>query len=129
MTNRPKAIGTSAEVAVAAFLERAGMTDVRRIAQAGINDLGDVHYRNPHGRLVAVSVKGGKMAETASPEQIAKWLGEAASQAERAGAPRYYVVTKRAGVGTLRAELWRAHRVAIDGGIWSADLATMAALP
>ncbi len=128
MTNKPKAIGTAAEVAVCEFLRRAGY-EPERIALAGVLDRGDVHYRRA-GRLIVVSVKGGKMAETASPEQIAKWVREVHGQAGRAGVPDVhcgaYVVTKRAGIGGPRAELWRAHYGTAHGQIWSTDLATMA---
>ncbi len=126
MTNKPKAIGTAAEVAVCDFLRRAGY-EPERIALAGVLDRGDVHYRR-NGRLIVVSVKGGKMAEQASPEQIAKWVREVHGQAERAGAAwplDCYVVTKRAGVGGARAELWRAHYGRGAGSVWSTDLAAM----
>lgn len=129
MTNKPKHIGTAAEVAVADYLTRAGMRDVRRIAQAGANDLGDVHYWTPRGRLVVVSVKGGKMAEKASQEQVRKWLGELERQADRVnpGSLRF-LVTKRAGIGALRPELWRAHGLNFPvRGVWSCDLADMVA--
>jgi hypothetical protein len=128
MTNKPKALGTAAEVAVCDFLRRAGYQP-ERIALAGHLDRGDVHYRGRAGNLIVVSVKGGKMAEQASPEQIAKWVREVQQQAERAGTSDLhgaYVVTKRAGFGVLRAELWRAHYGTARGFVWSTDLATMA---
>lgn len=130
MTNRPKAIGTAAETAVVAFLQSAGATSVERIALSGVLDRGDVHYRSARGRLTVVSVKGGKMAETASPELIRKWLHELDGQADRVdpSAPRF-LVTKRAGVGAKRAELWRAHALNTPAsGVWSADLDDMVAL-
>jgi hypothetical protein len=124
MTNPSKAKGTAAEVAVCDYLRRAGYAP-ERIALAGHLDRGDVHYRTRQGILVVVSVTGGKMAEQASPEQVAKWTLEAARQAERAEAVLSFCVTKRAGIGPIRAELWRAHYRTHRGSTWSTDLATM----
>lgn len=128
MSNPNKAKGTAAEVAVCDYLRRAGYAP-ERIALARHLDRGDVHYHGRSGHLIVVSVKGGKMAEQASPEQVAKWVREVQDQAERAGADAIhaaYVVTKRAGVGARRAEIWRAHYGTARGAVWSTDLATMA---
>lgn len=124
MTNKPKAIGTAAEMAVVKYLETVqGVSAIYRPALQGKLDLGDVHYvRN--GLKFVVSVKGGKMAEQASPERVAEWLEEVQGQQRRAYAASAFVVTKRAGVGAARAGLWRAH-VAWNGAVWSTDLAAM----
>lgn len=124
MTNRPKAIGTAAEMGVYKYLVARGKVDVYRPALQGINDLGDVHYKSDLG-LVVISVKGGKMAERATPELWLGWLGEAEVQAKRAGTSTFYLVTKRVGVGDTRAHLWRAHYMTRAGRVWSSDLETM----
>lgn len=129
MSNPSKAKGTDAEMGVVDYLESLDKRAYRPALQ-GTNDLGDVHYRTAAGRLVVVQVKGGRAAETASPEQVAAWLAETDAQAQRAArneevVPIRFLVTKRAGVGRPRAGLWRAHCLSGAARVWSTDLATM----
>lgn len=126
MTNRPKAIGTQAEMGVVRYLESLfdGITGIYRPALQGTLDLGDVHYVTRAGSKVVISVKGGHMAEKATPETVAGWLGEVEHQRVRAKGDFAYVVTKRLGVGNHRAGLWRAH-VLLGNLVWTTDLASM----
>ncbi len=135
MTNKPKAIGTACESAVVGFLERPGVLALRprRIALCGALDEGDIEYEAPAGFMVVVQVKGGHAAEKASEELIEKWTLEAERQAAQTGTTASFLVTKRAGFGPVRAELWRAHcrgrTLGLDtGGVVSMNLATMVAL-
>lgn len=115
MTRLPaKKIGTEAEMAVVDYLSREDVPAHRVVRNAlqGTHDLGDIWYWTSGQAKVCVSVKGGHAAEHATPEQVRKWLIEADSQGIRAAADAAFVVTKRAGVGRPRAELWRAHMFA-----------------
>ncbi len=109
MTNRPKQIGTSAETAVVRHVVELGCTDAHRRVLAGSNDVGDVWVSAPDGTLLVLQVKAGRAAEVASVEQKAKWYGQAAEQAARAGInTRPVLVTKRAARGDKRVGDWRA---------------------
>lgn len=108
MTNKPKALGTAAESAVVAAMQRNGFPHAERRALRGILDAGDI----TGAPGIAVSVKGGNMAKTASDTQIEDWLSELETQRGHAKADVAVLVVQRKGVGYPNAERWWA---VVDG--------------
>jgi hypothetical protein len=107
--NRPKKIGTAAEVEIVKAAARAGVA-AHRTALAGINDVGDVWIDG--GRIVA-EVKAGEQARKPSWPQIARWHAEADLEAGRViQADAGILIVKRWGSG--RAEDWTAHLTGSD---------------
>jgi hypothetical protein len=102
--SRSKAIGTAAESAVVRYLRDHGFPAAERRALRGQLDAGDV---TGLGSLV-VSVKGGRMAESAAPVQVDKWMGELRTQTANANADYGLLVVKRIAVSHMRAGLWWA---------------------
>ena len=104
MVNRPKAIGTRAETAVARYAHAHGFPHADRRALAGSLDRGDILVCPG----IIAEVKGGAAAETASDELIRRWLAETERERVNAGAAIAVLVTKRRGVGPQRAGQWAA---------------------
>lgn len=102
---RPRDIGTVTETAVVRYLRTAGFPHAERRALRGTLDAGDIT-----GVLgVAVSVKGGQMALTASDALIQLWLDELmGKQVFNAGADVGILVLPRRGIGTANAGRWWA---------------------
>lgn len=105
MTNRPKAIGTAAETAVARYAQSHGFPHAERIALHGALDEGDVQLCPG----VVVEVKGGRRAETASDALVAAWLAETEVERTNRGADVAILVLKRAGKGAPNAGSWWAY--------------------
>lgn len=105
MTNKPKAIGTSAESAVVRAARAHGFPLAERLALAGSQDLGDVRLT----AFVHLEVKGGHAAEQASDAQIEAWMLELERELGHAGAIAGALITKRRGYGLQRAGQWWAH--------------------
>jgi len=105
---RSKQIGTAAETAVVRYLESNGWS-ARRVVLHGAKDQGDIHVDTAGLCTVAVEVKAGRAAETASLEQVKLWWGETEREAVNAGpTARPLLVTKRAGRGVTRVGDWWA---------------------
>lgn len=101
---RSKDIGTRAETAVVNLAKEIGFEYATRIALAGANDRGDVMLtRNP---LTIIEVKAGKAAQSASLNQIKKWLKETDKERRNAGADFAFLVVQRQGFGVGRVENW-----------------------
>lgn len=106
MVNRPKQKGTAAETAVAKYLVARGFTGAERRPLHGSVDKGDVRVT----RRIIAQVKAGKMAETASENQLDRWLEETTTQAINAGEDFLGIlVTKAAGVSGDNAHNWYGH--------------------
>lgn len=102
--NKPKRVGTAAESAVCRFMRAHGFPHVERRALRGVKDAGDI--TGVPG--LAVSVKGGQYAKTASDGLIATWLDELMTQVANAGADVGVLVVARAGIGEANAGRWWA---------------------
>lgn len=103
MTNPSKQKGTAAETAVVRYLHSRGYSAAERLALRGNTDHGDVRVT----RLTHIEVKGGKAAESASREQIAKWVAEAEREGEYSDT-FCFLVTKKRGKGNASVGEWRA---------------------
>ena len=108
--SKAKQIGTAAETGVKKALLRSGYTplEAHRNVLTGSEDQGDVWLRSTHG-LIVFEVKGGKMAKTASHEQVIKWFEEAQKEAKHANGNFGFLVTQRAGYSAERSEQWWAY--------------------
>jgi hypothetical protein len=104
--SRSKDIGTRGETAVVKVAKLHGFPFAARRTLKGSADEGDVQL-DSRGRVI-VEVKAGKAAESASDNQIAKWLDETERERVNAGAERAFLVVKRAGKGDRNAGLWWA---------------------
>jgi hypothetical protein len=102
--NKPKIVGTRAESAVVRFMRSAGFPQAERRALRGALDAGDI--TGCPG--LALSVKGGQYAKTASDALIAQWLDECMTQTANAGADVGLLVVARAGIGEANAGRWWA---------------------
>lgn len=102
MTNRPKAIGTAGETAVARWLQANGIA-AERLPLYGALDRGDL--ASP---CVCWEVKAGAAAKTASDGQVDKWLVETERERINANAVYGVLVMARAGIGPLNAGQWWA---------------------
>jgi hypothetical protein len=102
--NKPKAIGTKAETAVARWLQSAGFPHAERRALRGIEDAGDI--TGCPG--ICVEVKGGEAARAASDAQIGAWLAETETERLNARAVIGLLVMQRRGVGPANAGRWWA---------------------
>ncbi len=105
--SKAKQIGTAAETGVRKALLRSGYTplEAHRNVLAGAADEGDVWLRSTHG-LIVFEVKGGKMAKTASHEQVIKWFEEAEKEKNNANAKFGFLITQRAGYSAERSGKW-----------------------
>ena len=102
--NKPKAIGTRCETAVARYLQANGFPHAERRALRGHQDAGDI--TGTPG--VAWSVKGGDKARTAHDKLIEKWMADLHQQRIHAAADVGVLVMQRAGHGAARAGNWWA---------------------
>lgn len=109
MTNRSKAVGTSAESAVVRAARAHGFPHAERVVLHGNLDQGDVRLTPGLTAGCIVEVKGGQAAKTASDGQIEKWLAETERERVNAGADVAILVTARAGIGAPNAHRWWAH--------------------
>ncbi len=101
--SKSKDIGTRVETAVVKAAHAVGL-HAARPALAGINDVGDVHINR--GQIV-VECKGGKMAASASLQQIRKWVAETEMEASRVMECDAAVLVVKRG-GTTDPRQWRA---------------------
>lgn len=101
---RPRDIGTAAESATVRYLQANGFENAERRALRGALDAGDV--TGCPG--LAISVKGGAMAKTASDRLITAWLAELERQRVNAAATVGVLVQQRPGVGPPNAGRWWA---------------------
>jgi hypothetical protein len=121
--NKPKAIGTAAETAVARYLAVSGFPHAERRALRGTLDAGDI--TGTPG--ICWEVKGGEAAKTASDLLVSNWLYETADEAGNAGADVGVLVMQRRGIGPANAGRWWAaflmpDLVALLGGApWPGD--------
>jgi hypothetical protein len=104
MVNKPKAIGTAAETAVARYLKANGWPQAERRALRGREDAGDI--TGTPG--VCWEVKGGEAARSASDLDVDRWLLELDEETGHAGADVGVLVLQRRGVGPQRAGRWTA---------------------
>ncbi len=131
MTNRPKAIGTAGETAVARYLAANGFPHAERRALRGLKDAGDI--AGCPG--LCWSVKAGEAAKNASDADVDRWLSELSTQRGHAGADIGVLVLARRGYGAQRAGSWWAITSAPDlfhvhggptygllGAYWTADI-------
>lgn len=102
--NKPKAIGTAAETAVARYLQAHGFPSAERRALRGIADAGDI--TGCPG--ICVEVKGGEAAKNASDLLVADWLEETEKERLNARADIGVLVLQRRGVGPANAGRWWA---------------------
>jgi hypothetical protein len=102
--NKPKAIGTAAETAVARYLQAHGFPHAERRALRGIEDAGDI--TGCPG--VCVEVKGGDAAKNASDLLVSDWLAETEKERLNARADVGVLVLQRRGVGPANAGRWWA---------------------
>jgi len=101
---RAKDIGTRGETAVVNLAKSVGFEFSTRIALSGAKDRGDVMLtRYP---LTIIEVKAGKSAQSASLNQIKKWLGETDKERRNASAAHAFLVVQRQGFGVGRVENW-----------------------
>lgn len=106
MTNKPKAIGTAGETAVAKVLVRSGWPNAERRALTGNHDCGDI--TGTPG--LVFEVKSGKAAENASHAQILAWMEQELDvEVRNANAVHGVLVVKRRGVGHDNAGRWHAY--------------------
>lgn len=108
--SRPRDIGTRAESAIRKVCQASGFPYAERNPLYGAKDRGDINITPG----VICEVKAGRAAETASDNQIVKWLGELETARVNAGALFAILVTKRAGIGHGNAHRWWAHTT-LDG--------------
>jgi len=112
--NRPRAIGTYAETAVARAARARGFPAADRIALHGSLDIGDVRLTPD----VVVEVKGGEAARWCSDLDVQNWLDQTARERDNAHAAVAFLVVQRGRVGGPNAaRLWAYWRLG-----WIADL-------
>jgi hypothetical protein len=120
--NRPKAIGTAAETAVARYLAAHGFPSAERRALRGIEDAGDI--TGCPG--ICVEVKGGEAAKNASDLLVTDWLEETEKERLNARADIGVLVLQRRGVGPTNAGRWWAIlRLDEVANLAAADLARL----
>ena len=96
-----KSIGTALETLCTNYLKENGYPGAYRPALSGKNDVGDIHpYSLPQW---IIECKSGKSAESASVNQIGKWIEEAKRESIHAGAHDWILIVKRRGIGSGRA--------------------------
>lgn len=103
--SRPRDIGTRVESAIVKACHAAGFPYADRQPLRGNRDQGDIILCPG----VIIEAKGGKAAETASDNQILKWLDDLDKAQKVADADKAFLVTKRPGVGHVNAARWWAH--------------------
>jgi hypothetical protein len=102
--NKPKAIGTKAETAVARYLAANGFPYAEKRRPEGRRDRGDI--TGCPG--VCIEVKGGDAAKNASDLLVADWLTETETERLNARADVGVLVLQRRGVGPANAGRWWA---------------------
>jgi hypothetical protein len=102
--NKPKAIGTKAETAVARYLSANGFPYAEKRRPEGRRDRGDI--TGCPG--VCIEVKGGDAAKYASDLLVADWLAETETERLNARADVGVLVLQRRGVGPANAGRWWA---------------------
>lgn len=105
--SKSKQIGTATETLAVKHAKLNGFPWADRQALHGNKDVGDV-WLDPIGKAM-VEVKGGHTAETASDEQVLKWMAETDVEKGHAGADVAFLLTKRKGAGPAKVGTWRAH--------------------
>ena len=100
--NKPKAIGTKAETAVARYLKANGFPHAERRALRGREDAGDI--TGTPG--VCWEVKGGDMARDASDTNVLDWLCDTERERRAARADVGVLVLQRRAVGPANAHRW-----------------------
>jgi hypothetical protein len=116
MTNRPKAIGTRFESAIAGGLVLSGaFPHAERAALAGSKDCGDI--TGTPG--LAWETKGGQAAKTASVGQIVAWMIETEQERANRGADIGILVVQRNGVSGRLPERWGEHRAFVPDWAWA----------
>jgi hypothetical protein len=103
--NRPRAIGTYAETAVARTAQTNGFPNADRFALHGSRDIGDVGLCPG----VIVEVKGGHAAHHATDLDVQNWLDETARERDNANAAVGFLVVQREHVGAPNAHRWWAY--------------------
>lgn len=101
--NKPKAIGTRAETAVARYLAANGFPHAERRALRGREDAGDI--TGTPG--VAWEVKAYKRPP--GDEQIAGWMVDTECERGNAGADFGVLIVRRPGYSEARADRWWAY--------------------
>ena len=101
---RPRDIGTRAETAVVKHLRELGWTAADRQPLRGRQDQGDILI-HPDPRIIA-EVKAGAQADTASPNQIRKWMAETDQEAIHAGADLAVLIVRRKGRAPAQWDAW-----------------------
>lgn len=119
MVNKPKAIGTAAETAVARFFQNDGWTDAERIALHGAYDKGDVRICSRPWTAIA-EVKAGATAEAASPALIEQWLDETDTERRNAAATIGVLVVRRYRRNITAWDVWLPlkHLVWLEVGVY-----------
>lgn len=102
--NKPKAIGTKAETAVARYLAANGFPYAEKRRPEGRRDRGDI--TGCPG--VCIEVKGGDAAKNASDLLVTDWLAETETERVNARADIGVLVLQRRGVGPANAGRWWA---------------------
>jgi hypothetical protein len=102
--NKPKAIGTRAETAVARYLQANGFPHAERRALRGRQDAGDI--TGTPG--VCWEVKGGELARNASDTLVAEWLKDTERERIAADEQTGVLVLQRRQVGPANAGRWWA---------------------
>jgi hypothetical protein len=105
--SKSKQKGTSFETSVVKFFNAAGIP-VHRVALSGAFDEGDIRDASGGNEFI-LECKAGRMAETASRNQLNEWLVETERERFNAGAAYGFLVTKVAGKGDAQAGLWHVH--------------------
>src|SRR5699024_5165203 len=109
--SRPRDIGTRVETAIVKACQAAGFPYADRQPLRRNRDQGDIIVTPG----VIIEAKGGKAAETASDNLIAKWMDELDRAVCNANADIGILVTKRPGIGHGNAHRWWAHARLCDG--------------
>lgn len=112
--NKPQAIGTKAETAVARYLQTHGWPSAERRRLRGRLDAGDI--TGCPG--ICIEVKGGDAAKNASDLLVTDWLEETEKERVNARANVGVLVLQRRGVGPANAGRWWA---ILPAAVW-ADL-------
>jgi hypothetical protein len=103
MVNKPKAIGTAAETAVARYLKANGWPSAERRALRGRQDAGDI--TGTPG--VAWEIKAYKRPP--GDGQIAGWMVDTECERGNAGADFGVLIVRRPGYSEARADCWWAY--------------------
>lgn len=106
MANRPKQIGTFAEVSVLQVLEPY-FPSAKRLVLKGKHDEGDLDAGDD--TVIMFEVKGGKQCAQVGEKKLAGWMAETDRERDELGKRFGFLVTQRAGYGRPNAGRWWAH--------------------